>query len=225
MSEQDANQRFIQEATVEPDHIARARAHALELGASPVSPAIGAQCAVLAAATAARSIIEVGTGAGVSGLWLMHGAPRAVLTTIDTEPEYLGAARQSFAAARVPATRTRFITGRAAEVLPRMNEGAYDIVLVDADPEGVIEYVEHGLRLVRPGGTVLVPRVLAGGAVADPVRRDPVTSAYRSLIQETQSSPAVIGALSLSGEGLLQLTTVHPDQAGNASAAGLLTGR
>ena len=79
----------------------------------------------------------------------------------------------------------------------------------DADAEGVIEYVEHGLRLVRSGGTVLVPRVLAGGAVADPVRRGPVESAYRSLIQETQTSPAVLGALSIVGEGLLQLTTVN----------------
>ena len=122
-------------------------------------------------------------------------------------PEHLGAARQAFAEARIPAARARFITGRASEVLPRMNEASYDIVLVDADPEGVIEYVEHGLRLVRAGGTVLVPRVLTGG-VADPVRRDPVTVAYRSLIQETQASPAVIGALSTVGEGLLQLTTV-----------------
>jgi predicted O-methyltransferase YrrM len=224
MSDQEANQRFVQEATVEPDHIARARAHALELGASPVSPAVGAQCAVIAAASNAQSMIEIGTGAGVSGLWLLHGAPRAILTTIDSEPEHLGVARQSFAEGRIPPARARFIAGRAAEVLPRMNEASYDIVLVDADPEGVIEYVEHGLRLVRPGGTVLVPRVLAGGAVADPVRRDPVTQAFRSLIQETQSSPAVIGALSIVGEGLLQLTTVRTDSA-QTSAAGLLTGR
>jgi len=208
MGEQNANQRFVDEATSEPDHIAAARAHALELGAAPVSPAIGAQCAVIAAASQALSIVEIGTGAGVSGLWLLHGSPRATLTTIDKEPEHLGAARQAFSDARIPAARARFITGRASEVLPRMNEASYDIVLVDADPEGVIEYVEHGLRLVRAGGTVLVPRVLAGGAVADPVRRDAVTTSYRSLIQETQASPAVIGALSITGEGLLQLTTV-----------------
>ena len=55
---------------------------------------------------------------------------------------------------------------------------------------------------------MLIPRVLAGGAIADPVRRDPVTTAFRTLIQETQSSPAVLGALSIVGEGLLQLTTV-----------------
>jgi predicted O-methyltransferase YrrM len=164
--------------------------------------------AVIAAASRARSIIEVGTGGGVSGLWLLRGAPGATLTTIDSEPEHLGAARQAFADAKIPAARARFITGRASDVLPRMNEASYDIVLIDADPEGVIEYVEHGLRLVRAGGTVLVPRVLAGGAVSDPVRRDPQTAAYRSLIQETQASPAVIGALSITGEGLLQLTTL-----------------
>ena len=211
MSEQDANQRFAAEAIVEPDEIARARAHALELGATPISPGVGAQVAVIAAASRALNVVEIGTGAGVSGLWLLHGAPKATLTTIDNEPEHLGAARQAFAEARIPAARARFITGRASEVLPRMNEASYDIVLVDADPEGVIEYVEHGLRLVRPGGTVLVPRVLAGGAVADPVRRDAVTSAYRSLIQETQGSPAVIGALNTVAEGLLQLTTVVVD--------------
>jgi predicted O-methyltransferase YrrM len=89
-----------------------------------------------------------------------------------------------------------------------MNEASYDIVFVDADPENVIEYVEHGLRLVRTGGIVLVPRVLAGGRTADPVQRDAVTSAYRSLVQETQESRAVLSALSSVGEGLLQLVSV-----------------
>jgi predicted O-methyltransferase YrrM len=208
MSENDANARFIRESIVEPSPIARARAHAVELGATAVSAAVGSQIAVLAAATAARSIVEIGTGAGVSGLWLLRGAPQAVLTSIDNEPEHLAAARQSFADARVPSTKARFITGRAADVLPRMNEASYDIVLVDADPENVIEYVEHGLRLVRTGGMVLVPRILAGGKVADPVQRDEITSAYRSLIQETQESSAVLATVSTSGEGLLQLVSI-----------------
>ncbi|MCD2496933.1 O-methyltransferase [Microbacterium nymphoidis] len=208
MSELDAIARFARESIIEPDHIARARAHALEVGAAPISPGVGSQAAVIAATTAATSIMEIGTGAGVSGLWLLHGAPNAVLTTIDKEPEHLGVARQFFHEARIPAARARFITGRALEVLPRMNEGSYDIVLVDADPENVIAYVEHGLRLVRAGGTVLIPRVLGGGRVADPVQRDEVTRAYRSLIQEVQASPAVVGALSTVNEGLLQLTVL-----------------
>lgn len=212
MADSEAIRRYVDEATVEPETIERARARAVELGADPISPAVGAQIAVLSAATAALNIVEIGTGAGVSGLWLLRGSPRATLTTIDNEPEHLAAARTAFAEARIAPARARFITGRAADVLPRMNEASYDIVLVDADADGVIEYVEHGLRLVRAGGTVLVPRVLAGGAVADPVRRDTTTSAYRSLIQETQSSPAVLGALSIVGEGLLQLTTVPPEE-------------
>lgn len=208
MSGQEANQRFVLEATVEPDHIARARAHALEIGAEPISAPVGAQIAVIAAASRALNVVEIGTGGGISGLWLLHGSPRATLTTIDSEPEHLAVARSSFAEARIPAARARFITGRAADVLPRMNEASYDIVMIDADPDGVIEYVEHGLRLVRAGGTVLVPRILAGGAVADPVRRDPITNAFRSLIEATQSSSAVIPAISTVGEGLLQLTTI-----------------
>ena len=208
MAEHDAIRRFADEATIEPDAIARARAHALEIGADPISPVVGAQCAVLAAATHALNIVEIGTGGGVSGLWLLHGSPRATLTTIDNEPEHLALARSAFADAKVPPARARFITGRAADVLPRMNEASYDIVLVDADPDGVIEYVEHGLRLVRTGGIVLVPRILVGGKVADPVQRDAVTAAYRSLIQETQQSQAVLASISSSGEGLLQLISV-----------------
>ena len=72
---------------IEPEHIQRARTHAVEIGAHPISAGIGAQCAVVAAATAATSMVEIGTGAGVSGLWLLHGAPGAILTTIDSEPE------------------------------------------------------------------------------------------------------------------------------------------
>lgn len=208
MSEKDAVARFIREATVVPEPLARAYATALELGAQPVTPETGAQLALLAALADAKQIVEVGTGAGVSGLWLLRGAPGAVLTTIDNEPEHLAAARKAFADAKIAPTRARFITGRAAEVLPRMNEAAYDIVLVDADPEHVIEYVEHGLRLVRTGGLVLVPRVFAGGKVADPVQRDEVTAAFRSLVQETQNSPAVLAALSATGDGLLQLTSL-----------------
>lgn len=211
MSENDANARYIREAVVEPTAIARARTHALELGVPSVSAGVGAQLAVLAAATSARSIVEIGTGAGVSGLWMLRGAPQAVITSIDNEPEHLAAARRSFSEAGITSTKARFITGRAADVLPRMNEGAYDIVLIDADPENVIEYVEHGLRLARTGGIVAVPRVLAGGKVADPVQRDAVTRAYRSLIQETQESPAVLAAISTVGEGLLQLVSVRAD--------------
>jgi len=81
-------------------------------------------------------------------------------------------------------------------------------VLVDADPASVIEYVEHGLRLVRPGGTVLVAHALWRGRVSNPSQRDDTVTAYRSLLREISSSTAVISALSPVGDGLLQLTKI-----------------
>ncbi|MGF3056623.1 O-methyltransferase [Microbacterium sp. YY-01] len=210
MSEHDANARYVREATVEPVAFARARAHAVELGAAPISAELGAHCSILAAAMDARSIVEIGTGAGVSGLWLLRGAPRAILTSMDKEPEHLAAARAAFVDAKVAPTRTRLITGRATEVLPRMNDAAYDIVFVDADAENVIDYVGHGLRLVRPGGLVLIPRILANGRTADPVQRDETTRAYRSLVHETQQSAAVLASVVPVGEGLLQLISRTP---------------
>lgn len=206
MSEQDSNWKYADYIVTESEAIAKARAQSLELGIEPLSPAMGAQVAVLAAATGAVNIVEIGTGAGVSGLWLLRASTRSVLTSIDSEVEHLGYARQAFADARIASNRVRLITGKALDVLPRMNENSYDLVYVDGDPAQVIENVEHGLRLARTGGTVLVPHALWRGRVADPAQRDDVTSAFRTLVQEIASSSAVISALSPVGDGLLQIT-------------------
>lgn len=206
MSDKDRNWKFAEELLLEPEVIARSRAQALELGVEPISPAIGAQCAVIAAATGATSIAEIGTGVGVSGLWLFTGATRAILTSIDTELGYQEYARTHFAEAGIASNRVRLITGRALDVLPRMNESSYDVVFVDGDPASAIEYVEHGLRLARPGGTVLVPHALWRGRVADPAQRDELTTTFRSLLTEVTASKAVTSALSPVGDGLLQVT-------------------
>jgi len=208
VAEKDLSWKFAEEFVVEPELIATARAHSLEHGVEPVSPAQGAQLAVLAAATAAKSIIEIGTGFGVSGLWMLTGAPGATLTSIDLEVEFQQSAKRAFADFGIPANRARLIAGRALEVLPRMNEASYDLVLVDANPESIIEYVEHALRLVRIGGTVLIPHALWRGRVADPAQRDETVTDFRSLLSESAKSPAVLSALSLAGDGLLQLTRV-----------------
>ena len=209
MTEKDSNWKFAEEFVVEHDDIVQARAHSLELGVEAVSPGMGAQLAVIAAATVATNIIEIGTGVGVSGLWMFAGAPQATLTSIDIEPDYQQFARKAFLDAGIPANRVRLIAGRARDVLPRMNEEAYDVVLVDADPQSVIEYVEHGLRLVRGGGTVVIAHALWRGGVADPAHRADVVAGYRSLLREIAGSEAVISALSPVGDGLLQLTKVE----------------
>jgi predicted O-methyltransferase YrrM len=205
VADKELSWKYAEDFVVEPPAIVTARQHSLELGIDPVSPATGAQLAVLSAASSTHSILEIGTGAGVSGLWLLAGAPDAVLTSIDLELDHQQHARSAFAAGGVPANRIRLITGRASEVLPRMNDGAYDLVFVDADEGSVLDYVEHALRIARRGGLVLVAHALWRGRVADPARRDDTAEDYRALLTTIAESSAVISAVSAAGDGLLQL--------------------
>ena len=205
MSDKESSWKFAEDFVVESEHISEARRHSVELGVEAITPAMGAQLAVVCAAMDAKSIIEVGTGVGISGLWMLSGAPGATITSIDLEAEHQNWARRAFLDAGVPAKSARFITGQALEVLPRMNESSYDIVFIDADAASVIEYVEHGLRLVRAGGAVLVAHALWRDAVADPVKRGDSVAGYRSLLREISASDAVISSLSPVGDGVLQL--------------------
>ncbi len=209
MASKDLSWKYVEDRTVEPDVIRGARAQSLELGIEPISAATGAQLAVITAALGAEQLIEIGTGVGVSGLWLLHGAPEAQLTSIDVEADHHEAARRHFTEAGHPAARVRLITGRAQEVLPRMNEGSYDAVLIDADAAAIAEYLEHALRLVRPGGAVLVPHALWRDAVPDPARRDGVTVELRGILAELLDSPVVRVAVSPVGDGLLQIVTAR----------------
>jgi len=197
--------KFAEDFVIEPSNIVESRNLSVELGVDAVSAATGAQFAAVAAASAASSIIEIGTGVGVSGLWLLTGAPGAILTSIDVESDYQEQAKRAFLEAGTAANKLRLIAGDAGEVLPRMNEQSYDIVLVDADPASVIEYVEHGLRLVRDGGTVLVPHALWHDKVADPAQRGETVAEFRALLKEVGGSDAVIASLLPVGDGLLQL--------------------
>lgn len=195
---------YTEEFIPEDEAIALARARAEELGCDAVSPGTGAALRVLAAATSARAVAEIGTGTGVSSLWLLSGmVPDGVLTTIDIEAEHQRAAREAFAAAGIRSTRTRPIAGRALDVLPRLADGAYDLVLVDGDPAEAIDYVEQAVRMLRPGGLVLVPGALWRDRVADPARRDEATVAMRELAKAIRSDERLASALLPSGDGLL----------------------
>ena len=205
MAGRELDWKYTEEFLGERDDIALLRQHSGELGIDAVSAATGAQLAFVAAAASPESIVEIGTGLGVSGLWLMSGAPAASFTSIDSEADYQQVAKAALMEAGVAPNRVRLITGKASQVLPRMNHDSYDLVFVDADPESVIEYVEHGIRLAKPGGIVLVAHALWRGKVADPAQRDEPVGAYRSLLGMLSESSAVTAALSPVGDGLLQL--------------------
>lgn len=125
-------------------------------GTEPVQPATGAALRFLATAINARAVVEVGTGCGSSGIWLLRGMRSGgVLTSVDTEPEYQRLARKSFAEAGFATNQARLILGRALDVLPRLSDGAYDLVFCDADPASYPEYLTEGLRLLRSGGVMV----------------------------------------------------------------------
>ena len=128
----------------------------------------------LASALSARAVVEIGTGTGVSGVWLLRGmAADGVLTSVDTEAEHQRLARETFTEGRGPAQRARLISGNALEVLPRLTDGHYDIVFCDGDKEEYAAYLEEALRLLRPGGVVAFDNALWHDRVADPSQRDP----------------------------------------------------
>jgi predicted O-methyltransferase YrrM len=183
------------------EHIEAARRRAEELGVSPVDNGAGATLQVLAAAFGAKAVMEVGTGTGVSGLWLLGGMdPTGVLTTIDLEAEHQRAAREAFAAAGIAHTRTRVIAGRAAEVLPRMTDGAYDLVVVDADRLEYASYVDQAQRLLRHGGTLVLTW---SDRESDPAARDEETTTLREIGRQLREHDHVTPALVPVSSGLL----------------------
>jgi predicted O-methyltransferase YrrM len=133
----DAALAFTQEYLTEDEPLRAARASAADLGGSvPLSPAGGAAIRFLAAAIGARTVVEIGTGCGTSGIWLLRGMrPGAVLTSVDVEPEHQRMARKAFGQAGFAANQSRLIVGRALDVLPRLSDGAYD--MVRCGPSGV----------------------------------------------------------------------------------------
>ncbi|GAB3679052.1 O-methyltransferase [Angustibacter aerolatus] len=182
----------------------RARGRGVELGCTPVGQGAGAALRLLAATLPARSVVEIGTGAGVSGVWLLRGMPSdGVLTTIDVEPEHQRAAREAYAEAGVAPNRTRVIAGRALDVLPRLTDGAYDLVLCDAATAEVDDYLDQALRLLRPGGAVAVAGALRGDRVADPAQRDEATTTIRELGKRVRDDERLVPAMLPVSDGLL----------------------
>ena len=178
------NREFVEAWLAEDEAQLAARQRGRELGAVPIGPGGGAALRFLAASVGARSVVEIGTGAGVSGLWLLRGmVPEGVLTTIDVEAEHQRAAREAYAQAGVAASRTRLITGRALDVLPRLTDGAYDLVFCDGTKSEYGDYLTEALRLLRLGGVVAFDNALWHGRVPDSSARDAETVAMRELLR------------------------------------------
>lgn len=200
--------------------LAAARARAAEVGLRTLPAGAGAALRMFAAACDARAVVQVGTGTGVSGLWLLRGMrPEGVLTSIDPDEEHQRLARLAFNEAGLPMGRVRLISGRASEVLPRLTDGAYDLVHADAASDEAQEHLTATVRLLRPGGLLVFTGALPDARTADPAARDPQRVAMRALLRQARDHADLVAALLPGNTGLL--VAVHRPLTGRT--AGPLT--
>jgi predicted O-methyltransferase YrrM len=180
------------------------RQRATEVGCVPIQAGGGAALRFLAAVVGARHVVEIGTGTGVSGTWLLRGmTPDGVLTSIDIEAEHQRLARLTLDEAGFTGSRVRLINGPALEVLPRLTSAAYDLVFVDALKREYVDYLGEALRILRPGGLVAFDNALWRGKVADPMVRDEDTLALRRLGGMLRDEETLVPILLPVGDGLL----------------------
>jgi predicted O-methyltransferase YrrM len=193
---------------VETPEMTAARERASHMsGPPPVEPSVGATLAVLAAGVGARSVVSIGSGGGLAGLWLMRGMRGdGVLTALDGDPEQLRAAKRAFTDAGIAASRARLIFGTPGEVLPRLSSAAYDMVVCAGPPREYSEHLPALLSLVRVGGMLTCHGLLDGGRVADRTARDPQTVAWRDIARTVRDDENLLSAVLPIGSGLLVAT-------------------
>jgi predicted O-methyltransferase YrrM len=195
---------YVDDWEEDSDIVREARARAAELGCPALSRPSAALLRLLAASIEAQAVVEIGTGAGISGAALLAGMPpTGVLTSIDIEAEHQRVARETFTALGYDHVHTRLIAGRALEVLPRLSDSAYDIVFVDGDKAEYPAILHQAKRLLRVGGLAVFDNVLWGGQVADPAARDAETVALRDVTAAVKADEDWMASLLSVGDGML----------------------
>lgn len=193
--------RGLAEGEDEPLRAARARSEESDIPA--VAAETGAVLRFLARANGARTVLEIGSGGGYSGLWLLGGMdPKGILTTIELDSGNQSLAQQAFAEAGI-AGRVRSLLGPALVMLPRLADAAYDIVFIDALKSEYPDYLEHAKRLLRPGGVLIADNVLWSGRVADPLVDDENTEGLRRFNDQVTEDPDLAGMILAIGDGIM----------------------
>jgi predicted O-methyltransferase YrrM len=171
-----------------------------------IAPEQGQFMQMLVRLTGARRAIEVGVFTGYSSLAVMLAMPPdGRLLALDLSEEYTAIARRHWQAAGV-AGRIELVIGPAQDTLDariRAGEaGRYDFAFIDADKTGYLAYYERLLKLLRPGGLIVVDNTLWSGEVANPANRDADTVALREFNDALHRDPRVDLALLPVGDGL-----------------------
>ncbi|CAN5256202.1 O-methyltransferase [soil metagenome] len=193
--------RGLAEGEDEPLRAARARSEESDIPAVPAES--GAVLRFLARAVNARTVVEIGSGGGYSGLWFLGGMdPKGILTTIEIDSGNQALAQQAFAEAGVTG-RVRSLLGPALQMLPKLADASYDIVFIDALQSEYPDYLDHAKRLLRPGGILCADNVLWSGRVADPLVDDEDTEGLRRFNDMVTEDPELAGMILPVGDGIL----------------------
>jgi predicted O-methyltransferase YrrM len=168
---------------------------AADLPTISVSPNQGKLLFILAKAMGARRVLELGTLAGYSTIWLARAVPPGgSVVTIEVDPRHAKIARANIARAGM-ADRIDLRVGAALEVLPGLaagNAGPFDLIFIDADKVGYPDYLSWAIKLARPGALILADNVIRDGAVADPASKDASVLAVRRFNEMLANEPRVI---------------------------------
>jgi predicted O-methyltransferase YrrM len=184
---------YLAELLLPPDP---ALAAALEAGAAAglpphdVSPLQGKLLEVLARAVRARTILELGMLGGYSTICLARALPSGGrLVTLESEPAYAEVASASIGRAGL-ADVVEVLVGPALDTLPRL-DGPFDLIFIDADKRNNPSYLDHSLRLSRPGTLIVADNVVRDGAVADPASEDANVRGARRFLELLGVEPRV----------------------------------
>jgi len=135
----------------------QARARGVELGTTDTTSGSGAFLRYLAFTLKAQSVVEVGTGSGVGSLWLLDGMLESgTLTSIDDEMEHTQIAKLAFSEADIAQARYRLITNTVVDVISKLTDRAYDLVVLRHNPEDLSYVIGEAHRILRSGGALVI---------------------------------------------------------------------
>lgn len=155
-----------------------------------VAPTGGKLLHVLARATGARRVLEIGTLGGYSTIWLARALNETGrVVTIEAEPAHAAVARASIDRAGV-GERVEIRVGRGVDVLPALvDEEPFDLVFIDADKESNTIYLDWAARLGRPGALVIVDNVVRAGRIVDPTDESSQVAGVRAGLEMLRDDP------------------------------------
>ena len=193
----------------------RRRTEPLPQGYYQLSPEVGCLLDLLIRLMGARRIIDIGTFTGYSAMVAALAAgPDAEVRTFDVSPDFTAIARGAWSDAGV-ADRIHLQLGPASANLHRLHETCgddwFDMAIIDADKEGYDEYYECCLRLVRPGGLIVMDNVLWRGTAVDPNQSGTKARLLDALTRKIRNDPRVVPLILPISDGLNVIRVVSPD--------------